>query len=146
MDIIRVVHLILCCEIRSLKYKRVHSSNWHLPFIIQQLDNKFTLQLHHNALSPRFIYIYIYITHFSSLTTLISLHFETGEFWCREEGHRLKTLHPTRPGPNLFYVGEEDKPGWGHYSIEPRRGGGLRSLSTHLLEILALKIDTIETC
>ena len=30
-----------------------------------------------------------------------------GGLWYCGEGHLLGTLHPTRPGPNLFYVSEE---------------------------------------
>ena len=55
----------------------------------------------------------------------------TGGFWYLGEGHLFETLHPTRPGPNLFYVGEKEEPGWGQYSTDPRRGGGPRSLTRH---------------
>ena len=122
MHIIRVVHSILCRELRSFNYKRVHSSNWHLPLLIQQLYNndKFTLQQHYGAISPLFKY-YVYIIHFPSLTTFISLLFETGKFWCRGEGHLLGNLRPIRPGPNLFYVGKKEKPGCG--TILPNPGG-----------------------
>ena len=69
------------------------------------------------------------------LTHIIHLFaFGTGGFWYLGEGHLLGTLHPTRPGPNLFYVGEEEEPGWGHYSTDPRRGRGPRSLTRHSLE------------
>ena len=62
------------------------------------------------------------------------LAFGTGGFWYLGEGHLLGTLHPTRPGPNLFYVGEEEEPGWCQYSTDPRRGGGPRSLTMNSLE------------
>ena len=31
----------------------------------------------------------------------------TNGFWYLGEGQLVRILHPTRPGPNLFYVGEE---------------------------------------
>ena len=62
------------------------------------------------------------------------LAFGTGGFWYLGKGHLLGTLHPTRPGPNLFYVGKEEKSGWGEYFTDPRRGGGPRSLTRHSLE------------
>ena len=41
------------------------------------------------------------------------LGFGTGGFWYLREGHLLGTLHHTRHGPNHFYVGWEEMPGWG---------------------------------
>ena len=43
MLIICVLRLILCFALGSLKYKRVHNSNWHSPFLIQQSTTTSTL-------------------------------------------------------------------------------------------------------
>ena len=78
-------------------------------------------------------YIHIYYT----LPITYHIHllsFGTSGFWYLKEGHLLGTLHPTRPGPNIFYVGEEEEPGWGRYSTDPLWGGGPRSLTRHSLE------------
>ena len=53
--------------------------------------------------------------------------FETGGLWYFRAGHLLGTLHATRTRPNLFDVGEENEPGWGHCSTDPRRQNGVRS-------------------
>ena len=104
MHIIRVVHSILFCALRFFKYKRVHSSNWHSPFLIQQLYNKkCTLQQHHGAIFP--LYLNIYILH----TSPHHIHFFT--LWDRWilvswGGSPIRKIAPTRPTLNLFYVGE----------------------------------------
>ena len=72
--------------------------------------------------------------------------FWTDGLWYRGEGRLFGTLHPTRSGPNIFYVGEEEEPGWGQCSTNPRRGERPRSLTRHSLEILALRIETVGTC
>ena len=52
--------------------------------------------------------------------------FGTGGLWYRGEGHLLETLHPSWPGPNLFYVWEEEEPNRGHCFTDPRRRRGVR--------------------
>ena len=43
MHIICVLRLILCLTLRYFKYKPVHNSNWHSPFLIQQSTTTSTL-------------------------------------------------------------------------------------------------------
>ena len=47
MHIICVLCLILCFALRSLKYKRLHNSNWHAPSLIQQSTTTSTTVSHY---------------------------------------------------------------------------------------------------
>ena len=49
-------------------------------------------------------------------TLFISI-FGTSEFWCRDKGHILETMHFSRPGFNFIYAGQKNS-GWGHYSTD----------------------------
>ena len=92
-----------------------------------QLFNNITVR--YPLCNYKYIYYTLPLTHHIHLLT-----FGTGGFFYLGEGHLFVTLHPTRPGPNLFYVGEEEEPGWGQYSTDHRRRGGPRSLTRHSLE------------
>ena len=59
---------------------------------------------------PLSLNLYIFL-HIPLINHIHLFAFGTDGLWYRGEGHLLGTLHPTRPGPNLFYVGEEKEPG-----------------------------------
>ena len=94
---------------------------------------------------PLCLNLYI-LLHIPLIHNIYLFAFGTDGLWYHGEGHLLGTLHPTRPGLNLFYVGEEKAPGWGQCYTDPWRGEGPRSLTRHSLEILALRIETDWTC
>ena len=145
MHIIFVLRYILYCALRLLKYKHVHHSKMHSQFLIQQSTTTSTLLFKINVSYPS-LFKLIYIFTLPLIHHIYLLPFGTDGLWYRGEGHLIGTLHPTRPGPNLFYVGEKQEPGWGQCSTDPRRGGGPRSRTRHSLEILALRIETVGTC
>ena len=101
-------------------------------FLKSQIIKYLTIQQHPGAQTPLYIYIYIYNT-LPSLTTFILL-FGTVKFWCRWECHLVGTLHPNKLWLILIYINEEEEPGWGHYSTDPRKYGGSRSLTPHSLK------------
>ena len=64
--ILYVLRLILCCALRFLKYKRVHNSNWHSPYLLQQSTTISTLLFNIKVRYPsffRFIYIFTHSPH-----------------------------------------------------------------------------------
>ena len=137
--------LIICFALSSLKFKRVHNSNWYLPFLIQTSTTTSNLLFNIKVLYPSLFKLINIFTH-SLIHQIHLLAFGTDGLWYCSEGLLLGTLHPTRPGPNLFYVGDEEEPGWGQCFTDPRRKGGSRSLTMHSLDILALRIETVGTC
>ena len=68
-----------------------------------------------------YLNIYILFTDIY-LLNLTLLRAGTGRYCYFGEGHLLGTLHPPSPGPKLFYVGEEEEPGWSQYPTDPPRG------------------------
>ena len=64
MHIICVLRLILCCALRCLKYKRVHNSNWHSPFLIQQSTTTSTLLFNIKVRYPSLFKLIYIFTHF----------------------------------------------------------------------------------
>ena len=140
---------MLCTTLFSIKARAQFKLASAIFNSIIRQQHQVTQQQHYGALSLLYLHIYIYIYNTLRLTHIIHLFaFGTVGFGYLGEGQLLGTLHPTRPGPNLFfYIGEEKDPGWGHYSTDPRRQRGPRSLTRHLIEkYLALKIETIGTC
>ena len=63
MHIICVLRLILCLELRCLKYKPVHNSNWHSPFLIQQSTTTSTLLFNIKVRYPSFFKFIYSFTH-----------------------------------------------------------------------------------
>ena len=66
MHIICVLRLILCMAQRSLKYKLVHNSNWHSPFLSQQSTTTSTLLFNIKVCYPslfKLIYIFTHSSH-----------------------------------------------------------------------------------
>ena len=66
MHIICVLRLLLCLTLRSFKYKPVHNSNWHSPFLIQQSTTTSTLLFNIKVRYPslfKLIYIFTHSPH-----------------------------------------------------------------------------------
>ena len=65
MHIICVLRLIICLALRSFKYKPVHNSNWHSPFVIQQSTTStllFNIKVRYPSLL-KFIYNFTHSYH-----------------------------------------------------------------------------------
>ena len=120
IHIICVLLLILCSALRFLKYKPVHNSNWNSPFLIEQSTTIWTIHVKIKVRYPSLVKLIYIFTHFFH-SPHSSFTFETDGLWYCGESYLLGTLHPPRPGPNLFYVVEEEEPDGASVSPNPGR-------------------------